>query len=390
MQNADDLGTVLPGAGPEPAGDGPDLSPRDARRRDPDRARRRRRRGLRSLVLLVALALVGGAAFGAYSALRPVWEQLTAENDYAGAGTTPVKVTIAQGASTTSIARILASADVVKSTTAFVEAADKDPRARQIQPGRYTLRKQMSGASALALLLNPKARDVRRVLLREGLRQTQVVALLAKASGRPAAQYTRALAAPATLGLPAVAHGRAEGWLFPDSYEFGSETTPTEQLRTMVSRTKAVLAQLKVPAGRQQALLTEASIVQAEGGDERDFGKVARVIENRLDDRLHNGARLQMDSTVAYGTGKNGLFTTAAERADKSNRYNTYAHPGLPVGPIGNPGKAAIQAALRPVRGDWLFFVVVNLDTGETKFTSTKDEHDRYTRQFQDWYAKHR
>jgi UPF0755 protein len=151
-----------------------------------------------------------------------------------------------------------------------------------------------------------------------------------------------------------------------------------------------VLAQLKVPASRQETVLTTASIVQAEGGSENDFGKVARVIANRLDDKLRNGARLQMDSTVAYGTGKNGIFTTAAERADAKNRYNTYAHPGLPMGPIGNPGKAAIQAALRPTPGDWLFFVVVNLDTGETKFTSSKADHDRYTRQFQAWYAKHR
>ncbi len=97
-----------------------------------------------------------------------------------------------------------------------------------------------------------------------------------------------------------------------------------------------------------------------------------------------------MDSTVAYGTGKNGLFTTAAERADVRNRYNTYAHAGLPVGPIGNPGKAAIQAALHPTPGNWLFFVVVNLDTRETKFSRSKAEHDRYTREFQEWYAKNR
>jgi UPF0755 protein len=384
MQNADDLGTVLPGAGLEPAGYDPDPSPRGARRRDPDRDRRRRRRGRRSLVLLVALALVGGAAFGAYSALRPVWEQLTAENDYAGGGTTPVKVTIAQGASTTTIARTLANADVVKSTTAFVEAAGKDPRARQIQPGRYTLRKQMSGASALALLLNPKARDVRRVLLREGLRQAQVVALLAKASGRPAVQYTRALAAPAALGLPAVAHGRAEGWLFPDSYEFGSETTPTEQLRTMVSRTKAVLAELKVPAGRQQALLTEASIVQAEAGSTEDMGKIARVLDNRLAD----GTPLQLDTTVNYANGKSGITTTAADRANPSP-YNTYMHPGLPPGPIGSPGEDALRAVLAPTQGDWRFFVVVDPSTGETLFATTAEEHQQNVAKFRQWLRAH-
>jgi len=392
MQNGDDVGTVLPGSGPAPE-PYEELPRRSIRRDELDeerRLRRRRRRGRRSIVLLVALGLVAVAGFGAYSALRPMWNELTAGNDYSGSGTTPVKVSIVEGASTTSIARTLANADVVKSSGAFVEAARKDPRARSIQPGRYTLRKQMSGASALTLLLDPRSRDVERVLLREGLRQSQVVALLAKASGRPPADYTKVLAHPETIGLPAAAHGRPEGWLFPYSYDFNGDSTPTQQLRTMVSRTKSVLAELKVPASRQEAVLTTASIVQAEGGSENDFGKVARVIANRLDDKLRNGARLQMDSTVAYGTGKNGIFTTAAERANTKNRYNTYAHPGLPVGPIGNPGEAAIRAVLRPTPGDWLFFVVVNLDTGETKFTSSKAEHDRYTRQFQAWYAKNR
>jgi UPF0755 protein len=240
MQNGDDVGTVLPGSGPapEPFEELPRRSVRREELEEERRLRRRRRRGRRSIVLLVALALVAVAGFGAYSALLPMWTELTAANDYSGSGTTPVKISIAEGASTTSIARVLANADVVKSSGAFVEAARKDPRARSIQPGLYTLRKQMSGASALTLLLDPRARDVARVLLREGLRQSQVVALLAKASGRPAADYTKALANPKAIGLPAAARGRAEGWLFPDSYEFNGDSTPPQQLRTMVSRAK--------------------------------------------------------------------------------------------------------------------------------------------------------
>lgn len=395
MHDRDDLAVVLSsGAG---AGDPYEVSPeregdsRHARRQEREaRERRRRRRGRRTVVLLVALVLVAGAAFGAYSVLKPMVAQLTASDDYDGAGSGEIEVSVPKGASSTAIGRVLQKADVVKSVDAFVKAAGENPDSRGIQPGRYQLRQQMSGAAAVSLLLDPAARTAERVTVTEGRRIGQVLATLSKASGRPVAEYQQALKDPEALGLPAQAKGRAEGWLFPDTYEFDEDANAADQLRTMIDRTTAVLDDLGVAEDDRQRTLTEASIVQAEGGSKEDFGKIARVIENRLAGRLGNGNRLQMDSTVAYGTGKNGVFTTAAERADASNRYNTYANPGLPVGPIGNPGAQAIQATIAPTPGDWLFFVVVNLDTGETKFSTTKAQHDEYTRQFQAWYRANR
>src|SRR5690242_20268183 len=121
MQNGDELGTMLPGSpasaapptSPAPAGPQTVAEPAAVDEATRRRQLRRRRRGRRSIVLLVALALVVGGGYGAYSVLRPVWDQLTAGNDYAGRGTTPVKVRIVEGASTTAIARILQRADVV-------------------------------------------------------------------------------------------------------------------------------------------------------------------------------------------------------------------------------------------------------------------------------------
>jgi UPF0755 protein len=158
----------------------------------------------------------------------------------------------------------------------------------------------------------------------------------------------------------------------------------------MVSKTKSVLADLGVPAKKQREVIVKASIVQSEGGSVEDFGKIARAIENRLEDKLGNGGKLEMDSNVAYGTGHFGIFTTPAERADLSNLYNTYAHPGLPVGPISNPGEDAIKAVLDPPAGDWAYFVVVNLDTGETKFADTYAEHQRNVQEWQAWYRANR
>jgi UPF0755 protein len=375
MHEANHLGVVL---------DSMDEAPearRSRRRQDKElRRRRRRRSGKRALVLLVALLVVGGGVLGASTVLRPWINQLTASNDYSGQGTGSVEVVINPGDSGRAIGRSLEKADVVKSADAFVEAAAAEPKAASIQPGTYTLRSQMSAAAALALLLDPSSRTAERVLVREGLTAAETAAVLAKASNRPLAEYTQALKDADALGLPASAKGRAEGWLFPDTYEFDTNATPAQQLAAMVTQMRKVLDDLGVSDAKAQRVLTEASIVQAEGSRPEDFGKIARVIENRL----RAGVLLQMDSTVHYVVGKDKITTTKQQRETKSP-YNTYAVAGLPPGPIGSPGKAAIEAALSPTPGDWMYFVAVDPTTGETKFAVTSAEHDRNVAEFRQW-----
>lgn len=369
MREPDDLSLVLPA----PTG-GARRSARDHRRR------RARRRGRRSLILLVALALVGGGAFGAYTALRPIIDSLTASKDYAGAGAGVVEVTIADGASGRTIGRVLAEAGVVKSADAFLDAAAANPKSASIQPGRYALRKQMSGAAAVDLLLEPDARTAERVTVREGLRAKEIIVLLASSTGQSATSYAAALKDPQALGLPASAKGNVEGWLFPASYEFAAGSTATEQLSTMVAQTKKVLAAVGVSERDSQRILTVASLAEVEAASPQDFAKVARTLSNRL----KVGMKLQLDSTVNYAVGNRAITTTAAERRTKSP-YNTYYVAGLPLGPISNPGKAAIQGAVSPAPGPWLYFVSVDPTTGETKFATTAAEHAENVKEFQQW-----
>lgn len=359
-------------------------SRRDARRQQT--RRRKRRKGW--VAVLVTIALIGAACYGAYAGLKPLYESFNfgAPKDYEGIGTGQVTVVIPAGATGGAIGRILEADGVVMNASAFVDAAAVDPRATSIQPGTYAMHKQMSSPAALAILVDSQNRIVRQVTLREGLRASQIVDAMAKQGKFDKAEVKAAMKDADALGLPPAAKGKVEGFLFPSTYDFEPDTTAAEALKTMVDQTKSVLKKLGVPAAKQRELIIKASIVQAEGGSVKDFGKIARVIDNRLAD----GIRLQMDSNVAYGTGHFGIFTTAAERADTANLYNTYAHPGLPVGPISNPGKDAIKAVLKPPSGDWLFFVVVNLDTGETKFAATKAEHDRNVAQWRQWYDKNR
>jgi UPF0755 protein len=132
-------------------------------------------------------------------------------------------------------------------------------------------------------------------------------------------------------------------------------------------------------------VLTLAALTQKEGGSTEDFYKVARVWDNRI----AQGMKLQSDATVSYGSGGTTISTTEAERADKSNPYNTYANPGLPIGPISNPGAKAIDATLHPADGPWLYFVLVNGETGETAFSTTAAEHNAAVKKWQAWLRAH-
>lgn len=98
------------------------------------------------------------------------------------------------------------------------------------------------------------------------------------------------------------------------------------------------------------------------------------------------------DVTTCYGAGligKDCLLITQAALDDTSNLYNTRILPGLPIGPISNPGADAIDAAYNPVDGPWLFFVTVNLTTGETVFTETAAEHEAAVEQYYAWLEAH-
>jgi len=253
-----------------------------------------------------------------------------------------------------------------------------------ITAGVYQLRQHMSGAAALKLLLAPSSRLVSRVTIPEGTIAANTLQKVADATGLPLAELQAAAANPAALGLPAYANGSLEGFLFPATYDVEPGDTAAGVLSAMIARTVQALDELGVPEDQRLSVLTEASIVQAEAGNTEDMAKVARVLDNRL----AIGMPLQLDTTVNYANGKSGLTTTPEDRQNPSP-YNTYVHTGLPPGPIGNPGEDAIRAVLTPAQGDWLFFVVVNPDTGETRFATTAEEHQANVALFQQWLQAH-
>ncbi len=355
-------------------------SGRRAGRRRADRGPSRVKRLLRTLMLLL---LVAALVF----AVVKVMGMFSGPEDYSGQGKGKVVIEVPVGANGTQIADILAEEDVVKSAEAYYQVSLNDSRSQSIQPGFYELRKQMSAKAALDALVDKKNRVEGRVAVPEGARVDQIVKLIAQGSEISEKDVTAALKKPEDLGLPDEAEQNPEGYLFPATYTVEPGTSATDLLKQMVAKTVEVSKTLDIDTRASalglsgEEILTVASILEYEAKKDADYPKVARVLYNRI----KVDQALQLDSTVSYVSKRKGdVFTTPEERADPS-AYNTYKHTGLPPGPIGSPGEKTIEAALNPAEGDWLYFVAVNLETGETVFSETKAEHDKAVAQLQEY-----
>lgn len=354
-------------------------------RRKREQARRKRRQR-RIIGLIVTLLCLGGVGAAVWFVVLPLFDSEEAappvSNDYPGPGSGAVEVVINSGDSGAKIGETLAEAGVVKTAKAFVDAALKNSsKAAQIQPGRYELKKEMSGAGALDALLDENSRLQVRVTIQEGWRTSQIFERLDSLTDVTIEELEAAAEDHEAIGLPEEAKGNLEGWLYPATYPFEPDTTAEEMLSTMVAQTVSVLDKLDVPADQREVVLNKASIIEKEGYFDDDFAKIARVIENRLERDMTLG----MDSTIAYGLDKSGLDLTRAD-LDSDHPYNTRRQTGLPPGPIASPGERAIQAVLDPPEGDWLFFVTTNPDERETKFTDSYDEFLVFKKEYETWF----
>jgi UPF0755 protein len=329
-----------------------------------------------AVVIAVSVVILGSIAFANRSAIRSGFDQLIG-NDYQGEGYSSVLFEVKPGDTGESIANSLVDQGVVKNfRTVYKLILEENPK---FYPGTYKLRLHMSSQSALDALLDPSSSVTNRVLIKEGLRASVILDVLAKATGIPRSEFHDAANQREAIGLPSDAVS-VEGYLFPATYTFSPKATAVSILKTMILRTQEELDRFGVKDADRHRILTMASVVQSEARLEPDFYKVSRVFYNRIKAGMH----LQSDATVSYGVNGNTVSTSAADRANQ-NGFNTYLHPGLPVGPISSPGAVAIDAALNPVPGSWLFFCAINLKTGETVFSTTYAEHGRAVALWRAW-----
>lgn len=339
----------------------------------------RRRRRLLALFLTLAV-FVTAVAVGAQF-LKPLLGS-TKASDFPGPGSGQVQVTVDNGEGTRSVAMDLENKGVVANADTFLQAFSAS--GGTLAPGDYTFKSEMKNKDAVDVLLGQDKGKVIYFALSAGLRVNESLQAISEGSGISIQQLQALSNEPAQFGLPANAKN-LEGYLAPGEHRFPLGTSAKDILQALVKVTVDELVSQGItdPAKQYQSVIV-ASIVQAEGG-QAEYGDVAGAIYNRLKPNDQTGGFLQVDSAVTYGLGTKSYNFTDEQRQDKSNPYNTYANPGLPPGPIGSPGKTAIDAAARPKTNDYLFWVTVNLDTKETKFAKTLAEHNVYVEQYNSW-----
>jgi UPF0755 protein len=349
---------------------------------DPRETRGPRRSGrwLSCLIVLVVLALlVAGGITLFFMGQDRIKDMFQGPEDYSGEGSGSVVFEVQEGDSSAQIGRNLKDAGVVASVEAFTEAAAENPDSTGIQVGFYELAEQMAAESALEVLVDPANLVQSSVTIPEGLRVEDTLALLADKTKIPLQQFEKALDRPDSIGLPSYAEGNAEGYLFPATYAFPPNADATDMLSAMVERWQQAADEADLEGRAEELgytpgeLMIVASLVESEANRDEDRGKVARVIYNRLETDATNGL-LQIDATVNFALGRDLGLGLTTEDLQVDSPYNTRLYPGLPPGPIESPGDKAIDAAANPPEGDWVYYVTVNLDTGETKFTDDYDE----------------
>lgn len=346
----------------------------------PTRSHRKRRKksdrkGLLAVAIAVVIvvAMIAGAVVlvrGVGSKLRDTFSSRSAA-DYSGAGTGKAQIEVKSGQTVADIGRTLEREDVIKSVQAFLLVANANPDASSVQPGFYAMAHKMSASRALDTLLDPSARIRVRVTVREGLRIDKLVPLLADKTGIKAADFRAALRDPSQLGLPDYAKNRPEGFLFPATYDVAPGASAVSVLRQMVTRFKQAAADVDLEGSdlSPYELVTLASLLEVEARETSDYGKVSRVVRNRIAKGMH----LQFDSTIHY-VFKDDKRRLTLDDLKVRSPYNTYVNAGLPAGPIDSPGEATLKAAANPTPGPWIYFVTTNLKTGLTKFTDKYSE----------------
>ncbi|MDO8681533.1 MAG: endolytic transglycosylase MltG [Acidobacteriota bacterium] len=330
----------------------------------------RRVRWLKRLALLLVLALVvfGAAGWWIYSRVNEPYRGYTGAEQF---------VDIPNGTGPVGIGQRLVDAGIVRDPWTFRAAVLISGRARELKAGEYRYDKPID---ALEVIDKIRRGDIYRRLLtfREGLTIAEMAAVFEQKGFGSAAEFVQAASDPAAIRDLDPAARDLEGYLFPETYALPRGTSARDVVGSMVTGfKKAFDDELRAAAAADgltvRQVVTLAALVEKETGTPDERPIVAAVYRNRMT----MGMAMQADPTVIYALQKAGRYNGNLRREDLQldSPYNTYRYPGLPPGPIASPGRASLQAAVRPAPVDYVYFVSKN--DGTHAFATTLEEHNQ-------------
>jgi UPF0755 protein len=325
----------------------------------------RRRRGL--IVLVASIAVLAATTFAVGS-----WYTWATG---ASGPQTPVVVVIEPGATGGEVAALLKENDVIRSTFAFKLQARFRGFSGGFQAGKYNLTTNMTISAVLTALKKGPFVESVSATFPEGLTVSETAGKVEEQLGITAADFVKA-ATSGDFSLPPYLpkdKDTVEGFLFPDTYDFLTDTDAAAVINRLLQQFQTVADtlpwdQAKTLGVSNYEVVVIASMIEEEAKFDEDRAKIAAVIYNRLE----AGMPLQIDATIQYALGKHKARLTNRD-LDIKSPYNTYLHTGLPPTPIASPGAASLAAALNPVKADYLYYVVCD-DEGHHAFTNNYDE----------------
>lgn len=293
-----------------------------------------------------------------------------------------VQMEIPAGASTSEIGMLLKENGLIRKSWFFAPYVWWKGYARKLQAGVFEIPPQAQIDEILEILTKGK-RDVVRVTIPEGFTVEQIADRLAKELNIDREAFLEAVQKEdykysfvQNIPLNKNRKYRLEGYLFPSTYHFEKGVTPEEIVDQMLAQFNRLLEkegvreELKKRNLTVDEWVTVASLIEREGRVWEEFPAISGVIYNRL----NRGMLLQVDATVQYALGKQKEILTYDD-LKLNSPYNTYLNKGLPPGPIANPGEKALEAAIQPMKHDYLFYVTRKDGTGKHYFARTQEEH---------------
>ena len=332
---------------------------------------------LKKLALYMAVAIATGCA-GLGTCAMVLFQY--AERPAAGQDGREKIVMVTPGQSLTELSRLLEQEGIISGREKFRWYARIRGYDRRLKAGEYALSSRMSPLAVLQAIMSGKT-HLYRITIPEGYTVKQVAAVIAASDLAMSSSFIEAAADRDLLKRERIGSDSFEGYLFPDTYYFPKQVTPEKIIRTMVSRFRTVFKPEWVLKAEEIGLTihetaTLASIIEKETGAASERALISSVFHNRF----RKGMRLASDPTVIYGIDDfNGNLTRKDLAAPTP--YNTYVHQGLPPGPIANPGREALAAALHPADTDFLYFVAKG--DGTHQFSENISDHNRAVRRYQ-------